>query len=289
MLSLLQKNLPALCLLLTTLLGLALGSLGAAVTGAWLRPAVLPARAAGGERPAPARKPLLTDYQVILQRNIFDSTASGSGTLSDTQAPGTSTASTAPRPNLTLLGTVVAGARSLAVIQTGQETKTFRADAELPGGGRIEEIGRHHVRIKNPDGRVETLQLYSGETSRAASPAAAGSGSGIQEVGKNRWAIPRSVAEQARDNMNELLKQARMEPNLVAGRMDGFVVRMIRPKSLLDTLGIQRGDVLVQVNGMPLDSPEKALQIFQQLREVRHLSISLQRNGTPMNFEYEVE
>jgi general secretion pathway protein C len=80
-----------------------------------------------------------------------------------------------------------------------------------------------------------------------------------------------------------------MEPNIVEGRTEGFVVRMIRPKSLLDTLGIQRGDVLRQINGVPLDSPEKALQVFQQLREVKRLSIGLERNGTPMNFEYEVD
>jgi general secretion pathway protein C len=45
----------------------------------------------------------------------------------------------------------------------------------------------------------------------------------------------------------------------------------------------------MQINGMPLDGPEKALQIFQQLREARQISIGLTRNGTPMNFEYEVE
>ena len=140
---------------------------------------------------------------------------------------------------------------------------------------------------------LEPLHLYQGErpgeTPPAAGSAAGAAGSGVRAVGENRWVIPRSVAEQARGNLNELLRQARMEPHIVAGRTEGFVVRMIRPKSLLDTLGIQRGDVLVQINGMPLDSPEKALQIFQQLREAKNLSISLQRGGVPMNFEYEVD
>lgn len=289
MLPTLQKNLPAISLLLTTLLGLSLGCLGAAITGEYLRPAVQPGKALAKERPAPAKKPLLTDYQVILQRNIFDSTAPGIGTLSDADTLGTAAAPAAPRPNLTLFGTVVAGARSLAVIHTGQETKAFRTGDELPGGGRIEEIGRNLVQIKYPGGALEPLHLYHGERPGEAPPAAASvTGDGIRAVGENRWVIPRSVAEQARGNLNELLRQARMEPNIVAGRTEGFVVRMIRPKSLLDTLGIQRGDILMQVNGVALDSPEKALQIFQQLREARNLSIGLQRGGVPMNFEYEV-
>lgn len=293
MLPTLQKNLPAISLLLTTLLGLSLGCLGAAITGEYLRPAVQPPKVLAKERLAPAKKPLLTDYQVILQRNVFDSTAPGIGTLSDAEPSSQGTAPTAPRANLTLFGTVVAGAKSLAVIHTGQEIKSFRTGDELPGGGRIEEIDRNLVQIRYPGGPLETLHLYQGEGPREAAPAAGtgtstGDSGGIKAIGENRWVIPRSVAEQARGNLNELLRQARMEPHIVAGRTEGFVVRMIRPKSLLDTLGIQRGDILMQVNGMPLDGPEKALQIFQQLREARNLSISLQRGGVSMNFEYEV-
>jgi general secretion pathway protein C len=67
------------------------------------------------------------------------------------------------------------------------------------------------------------------------------------------------------------------------------VVRMIQPRSLLALLGIQRGDVLMQVNGVELDSPEKALQIFQQLREARNISIGLVRDGERMNFDYQIE
>jgi general secretion pathway protein C len=293
MLSTLQKNLPAISLLLTALLGLSLGCLGAAITGGYLRPTVQPGKALASERPTPASKPVLTDYQVILQRNIFDSTSPGIDTLSEADTPGQG-APAAPRANLTLFGTVVAGARSLAVIHTGQEIKAFRLGAELPGGGSIEEIGRNLVQLRYPGGPLETLHLYQGDGPKGtpAVPSTSGTstdGTSIKAVGENRWVIPRGVAEQARGNLNELLRQARMEPNIVEGRTEGFVVRMIRPKSLLDTLGIQRGDILRQINGMPLDSPEKALQVFQQLREAKRLSIGLERNGTPMNFEYEVE
>jgi len=295
MLSILQKNLPAISLLLTTLLGLSLGCLGAAITGGYLRPGIQPPKVAPGERPMPTRKPALTDYQVVLQRNIFNSAAPGAGILTAADAMGQPAAPAMPRANLTLLGTVVAGGRSLAVIHTGQEIKTFRLGDELPGGGSVDSIERNLIQIKYPGSPLETLRLYQGgksietaPTATATVPGAAGD-TGIKPIGENRWIIPRSTAEQARGNLNELLKQARMEPNIVAGRTEGFVVRMIRPKSLLDTLGIQRGDVLMQINGMPLDGPEKALQIFQQLREARQISIGLTRNGTPMNFEYEVE
>jgi general secretion pathway protein C len=100
--------------------------------------------------------------------------------------------------------------------------------------------------------------------------------------------IPAEEADQARSNINDLLRQARVEPNIVDGQTDGFVVRMIRPGSLFSMLGLQVGDVLRDINGVKLDTPEKALQVFQQLREARQISIALERQGTPQTFSYEI-
>ena len=73
-----------------------------------------------------------------------------------------------------------------------------------------------------------------------------------------------------------------MTPNIVEGRTEGFQVVTVQPRSLLAQMGIRPRDVLMQINGVELDSPEKALQIFYQLREARTLSLSLMRNGQPL-------
>jgi len=288
MLDSLQKNLPAILLLLTALFGVALGSLAAAVAGSRLRPPLAPPGKTAS-RPSPtATRPTLNDYAIILQRNVFDSTAANPGLFFTDNTAGAPSRAAASHSSFTLLGTVAAGTNSIAVLRNERETSAFRPGDDLPGGGRLEEVGRKVVLIKHADGSLETLQLYEGEAGGGAPPSDSGESAGIKELGANRWVIPRTVAEQARGNLNELLKQARMEPKIVDGKTEGFVVKMIRPKSLLDTLGIRQGDLLLQVNSMALDTPEKALQIFQQLREAKHLSINLQRSGTPMTFEYEV-
>jgi general secretion pathway protein C len=64
---------------------------------------------------------------------------------------------------------------------------------------------------------------------------------------------------------------------------------MIRPKSFLGQLGLLQGDVLMEINGVPLNSPEKALQIVQQLRESRNIKVNLLRNDQPLTLEYETE
>jgi general secretion pathway protein C len=75
----------------------------------------------------------------------------------------------------------------------------------------------------------------------------------------------------------------------VDGKTDGFLIQRINPRSLLAKLGLQRGDVVIDVNNIKLDSPEKALLIFQQLREARQITLAVERNGQPMNFSYEIE
>jgi general secretion pathway protein C len=305
--SFLQKHYRGFYLLLPILLGVSLGHLAATALGIYLAPPILPAGGEVSERPAPAKPAALPDYQVVLERNIFDSTARQTATLTGEESGTPAAAAPVVRTDLTLFGTVTRGAASLAVIKAGQEVKTYRLGEQVPGGGLIEEIQRLSVQIRAPDGTIQTLSLFKEPESRdnraaapgptsgtpnssaSSAPAAADSAAGeIRSVGENRWVIPQALAEDARGNVSELLKQARVEPNIVNGKTQGFVVRMIQPRSLLAGLGIQRGDVLMQVNGIELDSPEKALQIFQQLREAKNISIGLLRNGNSFSFEYEI-
>lgn len=292
--SFLLRHYRAFYLLLPALLGLALGHLAATILGIYLTPPVLPASEKTQTRPAVVRPTAIADFQAILDRNIFNSAAPQAGDLS---AVASSAESSAPaiRTDLALFGTITRGAGSLAVIKAGQKVKTFHLGDEIPGGGTIEAIERHSVRIRTDSGAEQILQLYEQAAGGSSPPngapatgATSGGGGEIRSVGENRWAIPQSVAEQARGNIGELLKQARLEPNLVNGKTEGFVVRMIQPRSVLANLGLQRGDVLMQINEVELDSPEKALQVFQQLREAKNLSISLLRNGNKQTFEYEV-
>ncbi len=113
--------------------------------------------------------------------------------------------------------------------------------------------------------------------------------SGVRAAGANRWVVERRTAEAARENIGEQLRTALIQPNLVNGKTDGFVVKRIQPGTLLAQMGLQPGDVIKRVNRMPLDSPEKALQIMQQLREARQLSVDLERGGASLSFVYEIE
>jgi general secretion pathway protein C len=191
---------------------------------------------------------------------------------------------------LTLLGTVSAGRDSLALLRQGAENNLYRLDDKLPGGAVISEISRNRVLITDPDGgKRELLADPRAVSPEAASPHATTKRNAIRALGENRWQVSRNEVERARADLNSLLKSARMEPKIVDGRTEGFLVRMIRPRSLLARLGLRRGDLVREVNGVNLDSPEKALQILQQLREADRISVGLMRRNKPLNLEYHIE
>jgi len=308
LLSWLQKHIRSVLLLLLVLLGIALGQLAANLLGLSLGQVQAPLpQAPAAARPEPPFPPL-KDFITILQRNIFQAqTGDMAGFGQQVATAATAAPARQPKADLQLIGTVTGGEIPLAVIVNGRETETYRLGAELPGGAKLAEVGRNRVTIEYPDGRREVLEVASqGGTGTAAAPsfgtrqsstrssasaaaAQATAGSKIQQIGENRWQIPAAEAEAARSNINELLRQARVEPNIVNGETAGFVVRMIRPGSLFAMLGIQIGDVLREVNGVTLDTPEKALQIFQQLREAKQIQISLERGNQPQVFSYEIQ
>ena len=324
MLSLLINYRQSCLLVLCALLGLACGNLAATLLGMRLGQGPL-AQTAGV---APIRRAAVSDPAVdlayILQHNLFDAAARSSAPVTFTLEAGETGQGAAVRGDLELLGTVVAGGRSLALIRIGQELKTYHLDAEIPGG-KIDSIVRHQVSIRNHNGSLTTLRMHAegarasrptptvdtaradtGTTVDGARPTATRRGaprnqespegagpapvaSGVRAAGANRWVVERRTAEAVRENVGEQLRTALIQPNLVNGKTDGFVVKRIQPGTLLAQMGLQPGDVIKRVNRMPLDSPEKALQIMQQLREARQLSVDLVRGGASLSFAYEIE
>ncbi len=282
---------------LLALFGLSLGQLAATSLGLWLNST--PTIESSGPQAVKAARDRrsLSDYEVILRHNVFDPSARGSASLSTTsrakpQSEAEPEPVAAPK-NIDLLGTVAGGREPLAMLRIDRAVEIVGIGDSLPGGATVEYIARLLVHLRHADGSLSELSLQedSAAEAPAATPgrAAAEQRYEVRSLGQNRWVIPRSEAERARSNLGELLKSAHLVPNVVNGSTEGFMVRMIRPDSLLAQLGLRVGDVVMQVNGVELSSPEKALQIFTQLRDARNISLGLVRGGEQLSFDYAVD
>lgn len=296
LLALFQKFHRELCLLLMTLFGLACGHLIDTVLLIKLRPQLTVESVAKSATIATSPERAAVDLNLILQNNIFDTDSrSSSATMTlDVPPPQDQESATgASRADLELYGTVVAAENSLVLIKANKKLEIFHLGEQIPGAGSIEEIKRNQVKIRNQDKSLITLTLHEKPTALPGTlsdrtESAQATGGEVKEVGENRWLVSRNLVESVRQNFADQLRLAQMEPHLVGGKTNGFLVKRLNPRSILVKMGLRRGDLVKEVNNIKLDSPEKALQIFQQLREARQIAVAVERNGQPMSFAYEI-
>jgi general secretion pathway protein C len=283
---------------LSGLCGLALGKLVAVGLEIRFEPPLAGAQISAPPIIETGAEASLADYAIILQRDIFNPAGGEQKFTPASLEPVASDQPAAVKRSSTkwqLIGTV-AGTNALAILSDGKETYTTPLHGELPDGAKVGAIERNRVTLEFEDGsslvleiqEVTPLATVNSREPVARLPVAQQNSSQIESLDENRWLIPAEVAENARENVGDLLKQAQAIPYLEDGQTTGFELRMIQAGSLIAQLGLQKGDILREVNGLPLNSPEKALQVFGQLRQASQISIGLERKGEAMTFAYEI-
>ncbi|MCY1014290.1 hypothetical protein [Pyxidicoccus sp. MSG2] len=110
----------------------------------------------------------------------------------------------------------------------------------------------------------------------------------IRTVGEHAYEIASADLQNALMRLDELSTQARVVPAFKDGKAQGFKMFAIRPHSLYAKLGLQNGDVLKQINGQSLTTPETAMTAFGSIRDARHIELDLERGGVPVRKTYDV-
>lgn len=211
-----------------------------------------------------------------------------------------------------LRGTLVAeGApeASLAVIfDTGKgEPRVFSIN---PGSNQISddatlvEIRSREIVVRRRD-HFERC-LGEGEQEGAAQPVAAlapvpggegegggepseGGGAGVRKLSETNYAIDKGEMDRVLGNLNEVATQARIVPSFRNGKSNGFKLFSIKPGSIYAKIGLQNGDVVQKINGYEMSSPDKALEVYQKLKDAGTVSVELTRRGQSMNMSYNIQ
>lgn len=126
--------------------------------------------------------------------------------------------------------------------------------------------------------------LASRVTARASDP-----GGGITKVSETQYTIARSEVDNALSNLSQVATQARIVPSFKNGKPNGFKLFSIKPGSIYSKIGLKNGDVIQKINGYEMNSPDKALEIYQKLKDATSVSIELQRRGQTKHFSYAIQ
>lgn len=112
---------------------------------------------------------------------------------------------------------------------------------------------------------------------------------GVRQVSENDYAITQERLNTTLSNLNMVATQARIVPSFKNGTANGFKLFSIRPGSIYSAIGIQNGDVITRINGFEINSPDKALEIYQRLRDARNVEIDVERRGQMLKKRYTIE
>jgi general secretion pathway protein C len=111
---------------------------------------------------------------------------------------------------------------------------------------------------------------------------------GVKKVSETEYQVNRDLLDKVLGDTNLLARSARIVPNVVDGKSQGFKLYAIRPNSIYARIGLQNGDSIQQINGYDMSSPTSALEAYTKLRHANHLTVSLTRRGAPTTMDYTV-
>jgi general secretion pathway protein C len=189
---------------------------------------------------------------------------------------------------------------SMAIIRDNDDKSTgpYGVGSKLREA-TIDEIDETRVYLDFGGGRREYLELLdtpAGAPVAAAPPPTAGPRDplaeamdrGIKKVGENKFEVQHSAIDALLGNMGALAKAARIIPETRDGKSIGFRLLSIKPDGPFGKIGLQNGDIISAINGMEMNSPDKALEVYTKLRTANHLSVGLERNGQKITEDYNI-
>jgi len=216
-------------------------------------------------------------FRELTAANLFG-IAGQTKTSGPTKAPET-------RLNLVLRGVFAAipMTNASAIIGRGKSGKEeiYGIGDKLPGGVSIKEIHPEHV-ILDRGGQLETLRMpkdsqpvklgrTASNNTSATSPADA-----LKSIRKDIMKNPTSFAEYA---LPVIVREN--------GKQIGYRLQPQKKGSLLSELGLQPSDVIISINGIPLDNPANGIGALRKLQSASQVNIIVKRNGAevPLNIQ----
>ena len=255
-------------------------------------------QAASAPQPAAAQRTELDADKVAKLFDVPLPKPAATGTETAAEQPRTGWNPIPVRSSLhgTLVGTAIADPRRYSLVQITNpdlnETQVY-AIGDKYQGARIYAVEKERVLIDN-NGINEYIDNSAAAppnigVSPVPQPPQAGGGEGVKQLSENQYVVAKSEINNALTNLSDLATKARIVPSFKNGVANGFKLFSIVPDSLYAKIGIQNGDVIRRINGYEMNSPDKALEIYQKLRDASRIEIELERRGETLRKSYSIE
>ena len=221
------------------------------------------------------------------QRRQYDRHIARLHLFGKTQVPKSSAAPVAPetRLNLTLRGVFATDEEdSMAIIASGgTNEKYYRIGDSIMGGTTLKAVYADRVLLER-NNRLETLRLPKGkevgmQITRSPKPS-------IIEGDPEAGVKLNNLRQDVLNNPEKLGKMVRAIPASKNGRFVGYRLSPRGKNSLFGELGLKAGDIVIAVNNIQIDRPEKGLNALQNLINADEITVTLLRDGSEITIQH---
>jgi type II secretion system protein C len=175
----------------------------------------------------------------------------------------------------TILSARLAEARTIVADMRGRQRVYARGDA-ITDGGKVLEIHRDYIVLRR-NGRREMLEFSWNAVVRVLERSARGTQGTVQET------PPGDDLEVLREAMfthpELLLQLIGATPVFEGERFLGYRVMKPEDTAFLESLGLKPGDVLIAVNGAPLNTPDYGAELLEAMSGTGKLTFTVRRGS----------
>jgi general secretion pathway protein C len=221
---------------------------------------------AAGVRLAPP--PATADENALARAHLFGAAEVAGNAGAEAQAT---------RVPLILAGTLAVRdpTQGLAIVgATAQAGKLYAVGSVLPGGVKLHEVYADHIVLEH-DGVLETLSLprqFTGGVGPASAALSPGGNSGEPPLADS---VQKLIA-QGPEVIGEVLRPM---PTYANGQLKGFRVYPGRNRAKFEMLQLRAGDLVTQINNVPLSDPQRGMEILRTLGTSGAAQVTVERGA----------
>jgi general secretion pathway protein C len=225
----------------------------------------------GPQPPSPAAPPPMNvppvrsgvDIQSIVNAHLFD-VASEPAQQDAASAPPT-------QANLVLSAVFASEdpAKGLAIIgESAQASKVFAVGGTVRPGITLHAVYIDRV-ILDRGGNLEALSLPKRSSGALV----------INRPAPRQNQVAENLRRIAESNPSAFAEIIRPQPVFANGAQRGYRVYPGRNRAQFSKLGLMPGDLVLSINGTPLDDPQRGMEIFNTIGSADRVTVTVERNG----------
>jgi general secretion pathway protein C len=196
------------------------------------------------------------------------------GTAADSATKANAADATQTSMQLVLTGIIAGKDPRVGFAIVGENATAAKVHAvgdNVPGGAKLHSVYSDRV-LLDRNGRLEYLTLpHQNSAALNANPIPAA----VPNLNPAFDRVRRLISEDP-SILNDIMRN---QPVLMQGKLRGFRVYPGRNRQAFTRLGLRSGDLVIAINGTPLDDPARGDEIFRTIGSASEARVTVMRNG----------